>query len=48
MLEERQDYLSMLYTEKDIAKLLPYEGEVKMHAAIKYIESSAKLCQAAN
>jgi len=33
MLEERQDYLSMLYTENDITKSLPYEGEVKLHAA---------------
>jgi hypothetical protein len=48
MLEERQDYLSMLYIEKVIAKSLPYEGEVKLHAAEKYFESTVKLCQVAN
>jgi hypothetical protein len=48
MLEERQDYFSMLYTEKDIAISLPYEEEVKLHSAKKCFESSVKLCQAAN
>jgi len=35
MQEERLNYLSILSTEDDIAKSLPYEKEVKEHAAKK-------------
>jgi hypothetical protein len=37
MPEGSQDYLSMLYTEKDIAKSLPYKGEIKLQEAKKKV-----------
>jgi hypothetical protein len=47
MLEERLNYLSIL-SKENIAKSLPYEEDVKEHAAKKCFENTVEVCQAAN
>jgi len=48
MLEERLNYLYIISTDNDSAKSLPYEVDLKVHAPKKCIESTVKVCQAAN
>ena len=48
MLEERLNYLYILYTEYDIADSLPYEVGFKVHTPKKCIENILEVFQAVN
>jgi len=48
MLEERLNYLSILFIGNDVIKLLSYEEAIKEYAAKKCRKKSIQVCHAVN